>query len=58
MGEVLKKFEKVIIPELNMGQLLFLLRARFPGINAAPISKVQGVPFQVSELKQKIAALL
>jgi len=58
LGAVLSKFEKVLIPELNMGQLLFLIRARFPGVNAVSHPKVKGLPFQVHEIVEKVRELL
>ncbi len=54
LGSVLKKFDTVLIPELNMGQLLFLIRAKFPGVNAIGLNKVQGQPFKVDEIESKI----
>ncbi|PIQ86024.1 MAG: 2-oxoglutarate ferredoxin oxidoreductase subunit alpha [Candidatus Omnitrophica bacterium CG11_big_fil_rev_8_21_14_0_20_45_26] len=58
LGKIIKHFEKILVPELNMGHLLFLLRAEFPGVNAIGFNKVQGQPFQVSELVAKIKELL
>jgi len=52
-GEVLKKYKKIIIPELNTGQLLKLIRERFL-IDAIGINKVEGVPFTADELKEQI----
>jgi len=52
-GDVLKKYKKIIIPELNTGQLLKLIRERFL-IDAVGINKVEGVPFTADELKEKI----
>jgi 2-oxoglutarate ferredoxin oxidoreductase subunit alpha len=54
LGDVLKKFEKVLIPELNMGQLLFLIRGQFPGVQAIGFNKMEGKSFTVLELKNKI----
>ena len=53
LGEVLKNFETVIIPELNMGQLALLIRAKFL-VDAVSYSKIQGKPFKVTELVKKI----
>jgi 2-oxoglutarate ferredoxin oxidoreductase subunit alpha len=57
LGELLYGYEKVLIPEMNMGQLLQLVRAEylFP---ATGFSKVQGLPFTTAEIKQKIVELL
>lgn len=53
LGDVLDRFETVIIPELNLGQLAMLVRARFL-IDAISFSKVKGKPFQVTELIRKV----
>jgi 2-oxoglutarate ferredoxin oxidoreductase subunit alpha len=55
--EVLGEFKKILIPELNMGQLLLLIRARFC-IDAEGLNKVQGQPFQIGEIEQKIEEML
>jgi 2-oxoglutarate ferredoxin oxidoreductase subunit alpha len=53
LGEVLRRYEKVLIPELNLGQLSMLIRARFL-VDAIPVTKVKGKPFKVSELVARI----
>jgi 2-oxoglutarate ferredoxin oxidoreductase subunit alpha len=53
LGDILKKYKKVLIPELNMGQLRTLIRARFL-IDAQGYNKVQGRPFAVQELINEI----
>jgi 2-oxoglutarate ferredoxin oxidoreductase subunit alpha len=53
---VLRRYKRVLVPELNGGQLCSLLRARFL-IDAVSLSKVQGRPFLVSELESKIEEL-
>jgi len=57
LGDVLKRYKKVLVPELNMGQLLWLLRAKFL-VNAIGLNKIQGRPFKQSELEQKISELV
>ena len=49
VGPVLKSFKKVMVAELNRGQLHMLLRARYL-VDAQRLSKVQGLPFAVGEL--------
>ena len=49
LGKVLSGFKKILVPEMNLGQLLFLLRAKFL-VDAKGVNKVQGKPFQISEL--------
>jgi len=57
LGEVLRGFRRVLVPELNLGQLAMLLRAEFL-VDAEPLSKVQGQPFKVGEIKAKIHELV
>jgi 2-oxoglutarate ferredoxin oxidoreductase subunit alpha len=54
---VLRRFEKVLVAELNLGQLRALLRARFL-VDAQGLNKVQGKPFKVSEIVAAIDRLL
>jgi 2-oxoglutarate ferredoxin oxidoreductase subunit alpha len=56
-GEVLKRFKKVLVPELNAGQLRFLLRNQFL-VDAKGLNKIQGRPFLVSEVETAIQELL
>jgi 2-oxoglutarate/2-oxoacid ferredoxin oxidoreductase subunit alpha len=58
LGDVLKKFETVLIPELNSGHLLFMIRSQFPGVKATGINKIQGSTFQVADLREKIKSFL
>jgi 2-oxoglutarate ferredoxin oxidoreductase subunit alpha len=55
--EVLRRYRKVLVPELNGGQLRLLLRAQFL-VDAVGLNKVQGRPFLVSEIEQKIEEML
>lgn len=57
LGELLKGFDKVLIPEMNMGQLCQLIRAKYL-IPATSYSKVQGLPFAIDELKARIIETL
>ena len=57
LGEVLGKFDTVLIPEMNTGQLLKLIRAKYL-IPAIGLSKVQGQPYTTIELKEKILEIL
>jgi len=58
LGEVLKNFETILIPEINMGNLLFLIRAEFEGVHAVGYNRVTGQPFKIKEICQKIESLL
>lgn len=57
LQEILNRFERVVVPELNSGQLQFLLQAKYvkPVIG---IHKMQGTPFKSSELEEKLTSLL
>jgi len=57
LGEVLGRFQRVLVPELNLGQLALLLRARYL-VEALSFSKVKGRPFKISEIIQRIGELL
>jgi 2-oxoglutarate ferredoxin oxidoreductase subunit alpha len=57
LGAVLRGFRRVLVPELNLGQLVRLLRAEFL-VPAEGLSKVQGQPFQVAEIHARIDAIL
>lgn len=52
-GEVLKRYPKVLIPEMNLGQLALLIRARFL-VDARGFNKVQGLPIAAEDLEQEI----
>jgi 2-oxoglutarate ferredoxin oxidoreductase subunit alpha len=56
-GEVVKKYPKVLVPELNAGQLCHELRARFL-VDAQSYGKVQGQPFLTSEIEARIASMI
>lgn len=57
LGEILKSYEKVLVPELNRGQLRMLLRAEFL-VDAIGQNKIKGKPFFVAELVNRIRQLL
>jgi 2-oxoglutarate ferredoxin oxidoreductase subunit alpha len=57
LGEILHRFEKILVPELNLGQLTLLLRGRYL-VDAIPFSKVQGRPFKISEIVDRIGEML
>ncbi|MDP9224157.1 MAG: 2-oxoglutarate ferredoxin oxidoreductase subunit alpha, partial [Actinomycetota bacterium] len=56
-GEVLSRFERIVIPEMNMGQLAKLIRADFL-IDTVSINKVMGVPFKASEIEERVLELM
>ncbi|MBK6425952.1 MAG: 2-oxoacid:acceptor oxidoreductase subunit alpha [Blastocatellia bacterium] len=57
VGEILSRFEHVLVPEMNLGQLAMMLRAKYL-VNAIPFSKVQGRPFKISEITARVDQLL
>jgi len=57
LGDILTRYEQVLIPELNLGQLRLLIRGLYL-VDAVGLNKVQGKPFSVSEIVQKIEELL
>ena len=57
VGDILLKFQKVLIPELNLGQLSMLMRSIFL-IDAISLSKVQGKPFNKNEILNAIKKIL
>ena len=57
LGEVLAGFETVIIPEMNLGQLCTMVRAKYL-VDAIAFSKVKGRPFQIREIVRKVEEYL
>ncbi|MGB7860390.1 MAG: 2-oxoacid:acceptor oxidoreductase subunit alpha [Acidimicrobiia bacterium] len=57
LGEVLRSYDKLLIPELNTGQLLKLVRAEFL-IDAVGLNKVAGEPFRVVDVTNKILEMV
>jgi 2-oxoglutarate ferredoxin oxidoreductase subunit alpha len=57
LGDVLARFDKILVPELNRGQLSRLLRAEYL-VPAEVLSKVQGQPFKVEEIVARIEEML
>ena len=56
LGDLLKRFDRVLIPELNLGQLAFLLRGTY-GVEVESFNVLKGRPFRVEEIKNKIAEI-
>jgi 2-oxoglutarate ferredoxin oxidoreductase subunit alpha len=57
LGTLLKGFKKILVPEMNLGQLRTILRATYL-VDAAGLNKVQGQPFKVSEIADGIRRAL
>jgi 2-oxoglutarate ferredoxin oxidoreductase subunit alpha len=58
LGEILKGFKKVLVPEVNDGQLAFYLRARYPGLDPLQFNRINGKPIKISELAANVLELL
>jgi len=57
LGDVLMRYDRVLVPEMNMGQLRMLLRAKYL-VDAVGFNKIQGKPFKQSEIEHKIEEML
>jgi 2-oxoglutarate ferredoxin oxidoreductase subunit alpha len=55
--KVLRSYKKVLVPELNNGQLVRIIRDKFL-IDAQPLNKIQGQPFTTVEIKNKVREML
>jgi 2-oxoglutarate/2-oxoacid ferredoxin oxidoreductase subunit alpha len=56
-GEVVRRYERVLVPEMNLGQLLKLIRAEFL-VDAVGYNRVRGLPLRAAEVAQAIEALV
>jgi 2-oxoglutarate ferredoxin oxidoreductase subunit alpha len=57
LGDILRAHDKILIPELNTGQLLKVIRSEYL-IDAVGLDKVAGEPFRVTEISEKIAEMV
>ncbi|HEY0889219.1 MAG TPA: 2-oxoacid:acceptor oxidoreductase subunit alpha [Nocardioides sp.] len=57
LGEVLKRYDKVLVPEMNLGQLSMLLRAKYL-VDAVGLNIVRGLPLKAAELADAIGSLV
>jgi 2-oxoglutarate ferredoxin oxidoreductase subunit alpha len=57
LGEILGRYDKVLVPEMNLGQLVRLIRAEYL-VDAVGFNKVQGRPFKVTEIVERCLRLL
>jgi 2-oxoglutarate ferredoxin oxidoreductase subunit alpha len=53
LGEVLARYDRVVCPEMNLGQLSILLRSQYL-VDVVGINQVRGMPFQVRELEVEL----
>ncbi|WP_372490533.1 2-oxoacid:acceptor oxidoreductase subunit alpha [Nocardioides bruguierae] len=57
LGEILKRYDKVLIPEMNLGQLSMLIRAKYL-VDAVGFNQVRGLPLKAAELAEAITGLV
>jgi 2-oxoglutarate ferredoxin oxidoreductase subunit alpha len=57
LGEVLRRYDKVLVPEINLGQLALLLRGKFL-VDVISYNRVRGLPFRAAELAEAIEEVL
>jgi 2-oxoglutarate/2-oxoacid ferredoxin oxidoreductase subunit alpha len=57
LGDVLRSYDRVLVPEMNLGQLLKLVRAEYL-VDAVGYNRVRGQPFKAEEIKEAIEAML
>jgi 2-oxoglutarate/2-oxoacid ferredoxin oxidoreductase subunit alpha len=57
LGEVLRRYDKVLVPEINLGQLALLLRGRFL-VDVISYNRVRGLPFRAAELAEAIEEVI
>ncbi|MBY8829721.1 2-oxoacid:acceptor oxidoreductase subunit alpha [Hephaestia mangrovi] len=57
LGDLLEKFDQILVPEMNTGQLKTVLRDQFL-VDAKPLNKVSGQPFRIAEIEAAIEAAL
>ena len=56
-GEILRAYDKVLVPEINLGQLQKLVRAEFL-VDATGFNLVRGIPFRAGEVADAIGAMV
>ena len=56
LGSLIRKHDKILIPEINNGQLIKLIRDKYL-VDAIPMNKIQGIPFEAREIKNRIIEL-
>ena len=57
LGDVLRRYDRVVIPEMNLGQLATLIRARYL-VDAISVTQVRGLPFKAEELAEMLHGVI
>ncbi|HET8542066.1 MAG TPA: 2-oxoacid:acceptor oxidoreductase subunit alpha [Anaeromyxobacter sp.] len=58
LGDVLKAYEKILVPEVNDGQLAEYVRSRYPGVDPLQYNRIHGKPLKISELVGRVLEIL
>jgi 2-oxoglutarate ferredoxin oxidoreductase subunit alpha len=56
-ADVLARYDRILLPEKNLGQLAKVLRAEF-GVDVTPYSRITGLPFRAAEIHDRLLALM
>tara|TARA_B100000780_G_C21121831_1_gene454489 strand:+ start:637 stop:2481 length:1845 start_codon:yes stop_codon:yes gene_type:complete len=56
LGDLLEKYNQVIIPEMNDGQLINIIQAKYSKV-CVPLDKIKGIPFTANEIKEKVKSI-
>ena len=56
--DVFRKFKRIVVAELNLGQFADYLRSKFQEFSYEQLNKVQGLPFTIGEIKEKCIKIL
>jgi len=57
LGDVISRFDRILMPELNLGQLRTIIRSRFV-VDVEGLNKVSGRPFLIREIEEKILSMV
>jgi 2-oxoglutarate/2-oxoacid ferredoxin oxidoreductase subunit alpha len=57
LGDILRRYEKVVIPEMNLGQLALLIRAKYL-VDTISVTQVRGLPFKADELAEMLQGVI
>jgi 2-oxoglutarate ferredoxin oxidoreductase subunit alpha len=58
LDEIFTRYKAILVPELNLGQMVRLLRSEYPSRNFISYPKIQGRPFTTAELISRITTIL
>jgi 2-oxoglutarate ferredoxin oxidoreductase subunit alpha len=58
LDEIFSRYKTILVPEMNLGQMVRVLRSEYPQHNFVSYPKVQGQPFRVHEIMNKVQSLM